>query len=188
MSIWEDQHWYAVRTRSNFEWRVTAELSAKGVECFLPSVRQIRQWKDRRKEIDQPLFSGYVFSRFAGNAQSRVRILSTTGAVSILGTGSQIEPIPDREIDQIRTMLAAKVNCFAHPFLQEGCCVRVRRGPLKGLSGLLDRFKNNTRLVLSVSLLSQSVAAEVDISDVEYVGQAASPQPAFSQSVAWATP
>jgi transcription termination/antitermination protein NusG len=162
--------WYALRTRSNFEKHVVSELALKGVDHYLPCLREIRWWKDRRKEIEEPLFRGYVFTRFADNPVNRLQVLKTLGAVNILGQGAQIEPIPDAEIDSIRAMLAANVRCFVHPFLREGCRVRVRRGPLKGLEGLLVRFKNDARLVISVNLLSQSVAAEIDIGDVQYCG------------------
>lgn len=170
MSILAEEKWYAVRTRSNFEKRVSDELAQKGVDCYLPCLREIRQWKDRRKEIMQPLFAGYVFTRFADSNAGRLRILSTAGVVRILGQGTEIEAIPDNEIESIRAMLSANVRCHIHPFLREGSRVRVRRGPLKGLEGLLMRFKNDVRLVVSVGLLSQAVAAEIDIGDVEYAG------------------
>lgn len=169
-----------MRTRSNFEKRVADELAYKGVSCYLPCLHEVRQWKDRRKEIRRPLFAGYVFARFADSGAMRIHVLSASGAVRILGRGSQIEAIPDAEIDSVRAMLAANVRCYAHPFLREGSRVRVRRGPLRGLEGLLIRFKNDARLVVSVGLLSQAVAAEIDIGDVEYAGQ----NPAVGKTVA----
>ena len=159
--------WYAVYTRSNFEKRVATELAAKNVEHYLPVVPQLHQWKDRRKMIDVPVFPGYVFARFPDSLQARLRVLRTAGAVRILGQGERIEPVPDAEIESIRRLLKANVPCFAHPFLREGAWVRVKRGPLRGLEGLLVRVKSRSRLVLSVTLLSQSVATEMDTSDVE---------------------
>jgi transcription antitermination factor NusG len=161
--------WYAVYTRSNFEKRVAAELTAKHIENYLPVVQQLHQWKDRRKMVEVPVFPGYVFSRFRDSSQTRLQVLRTAGAVRILGQADQIEPIPDYEIESIRRLLKANVPCFAHPFLREGAWVRVKRGPLKDLEGLLVRLKSKTRLVLSISLLSQSVATEIDIVDVEVV-------------------
>jgi transcription antitermination factor NusG len=93
--------------------------------------------------------------------------------VHILGQGDRIEPILDEEIYGLRELLESNARCMAHPLLKEGAWVRVKRGPLKDLEGLLIRVKNQTRLVLSISLLSQSVSTEVDARDVEYLRPAA---------------
>jgi transcription antitermination factor NusG len=159
-----------VRTRSNFERRVGDEVSAKGIETYVPSFHELSQWKDRKKVLERPLFPGYVFARFVDGADARLRVLRTPGAVQILGQGSWIEPVQAQEIEAIRKLLAASVRCLAHPFLREGMRVRVRSGVLEGLEGLLVRFKNECRLVLSVDLLRQSVAMEVDVRDVEPAG------------------
>jgi transcription antitermination factor NusG len=166
--------WYAVYTRSNFEKRLVSDLTALHVENYLPVVEQVHQWKDRKKLIEAPVFPGYVFARFADSPHNRIKVLRATGTVRILGQGDRIEPVPDFEIESIRRLLKANVPCFAHPFLKEGAWVRVRRGPLKEVEGLLVRVKSKTRLVLSVALLSQSVATEIDISDVEVLKPAGS--------------
>jgi len=161
--------WYAVYTRSNFEKKVAAELAAKRLESYVPVVEETHQWKDRRKRIEVPVFPGYVFARFADSGRTRLEILKTPGAVRILGHAGGIDPVPDPELDAVRRLLKANVACLAHPFLREGAWVRVKRGPLFDLEGLLVRVKNRTRLLLSVTMLSQSVTTEIDISDVEVV-------------------
>jgi transcription antitermination factor NusG len=159
--------WYAVRTRSNFEKQAAAQIGAKGFEIYLPAFRELHQWKDRTKAIDRPLFPGYLFARTLDTNERRLMILKSAGVVQILGTGNSIEPVPDQQVESVKRMLDASISCFAHPYLREGTRVRIRRGILKGLQGLLVRFKNAYRLVLSVDLLCQSVATEVDIQDVE---------------------
>ena len=159
--------WYAVHTRSKCERSVADELSAKGVECYLPTTRSIHRWKDRKKEIVLPLFPGYLFTRIADDGASRLQVLRTSGTVRILGHGTQIEPVPDYEIDALKRLLESRAPCFAYPFLKEGSWVRVKHGPLEGVEGLLTRIKNNSRLVLSVQMLAQSVATEIDAADVE---------------------
>ena len=161
--------WYAVYTRSNFEKRVAKELGIKLVESYLPVVEQLHQWKDRKKLVEMPVFPGYVFARFRDCSSTRLNVLRTPGTVRILGQGDQIEPVADVEIESIQRLLKADVSCFVHPFLREGAWVRVKRGALKDVEGLLVRMKSKTRLVLSISLLSQSVATEIDISDVEVI-------------------
>jgi transcription antitermination factor NusG len=161
-------NWYAVHTRSNYEQRIGAELVRKGFECYVPVFREVHQWKDRRKMVEVPVFRSYVFGRFSDTNQSRQAVLRCDGAVRILGSGNTITPIPEREIETLQGMLKkAASRCLAHPLLQEGAWVRVKRGPLKDLEGLLVRVKNQTRLVISIALLSQAVSAEVDAGDVQ---------------------
>jgi len=159
-------HWYAVFTRSHFEKKLASELTAKGVENYVPLFQELHQWKDRKKLVELPVFPSYVFAHFVDTGAQRLQILKCPGTVRILGIEGRLEPIPELEIESIRRLLSADVPCFAHPFLKEGAWVRVKRGSLKGLEGLLVRVKNKTRLVLSVTLLSQAVATEIDIHDV----------------------
>jgi len=163
----EAPSWYAVHVRSNFEKRVATELGAKGVECYVPAVKETHAWTDRKKVIEVPLFPGYVFTRFYDTPALRHTVVRSCGAVRILGPGESIEPVPNSEIEAIQRILQANVPLLAHPLLREGALVRIRRGPLKDLEGLLVRIKSQTRLVLSVELLSRSVSTEVDASDVE---------------------
>lgn len=162
--------WYAVHTRSNFEQRVAGELGSKGLEICFPAYEEIHQWKDRKRKVAVPLFPGYLFVRFANSPELRLQVLKTARVVRILGNGGGIEAVPDEEIEAVQGLLRSNVACHAHPFLREGVRVRVKRGALKDLEGTLVRFKNRARLVISVALIAQSVAAEVDIRDVEPVG------------------
>lgn len=159
--------WYAVHTRSNFESRVAEDLQGKGIEHFVPSYEEVHQWKDRRKTVRLPLFPGYVFVRVQDSNESRIHVLRTRGVVRILGNGTAIEPVPEPEIEAVRAIVNARTRCTPFPFLSEGSPVRVIRGALAGLEGLLVKIKNQTRLVVSVSLLARSVAAEVDAWNIE---------------------
>jgi transcription antitermination factor NusG len=156
-----------VQTRSNFEKKVGEELRAKNVEAYLPVVRQVHRWKDRNKELNVPLFPGYIFVRMAACDASRLQVLRTGGAVRILGNGRTIEPIPECEIDAVRRLIHSKLPFATHAFIREGDLVRVRRGPLAGVEGLLLRIKSQHRLIISVNILCQSVATEVDAGNVE---------------------
>lgn len=158
--------WYAVQTRSNFEKRVVEDLRLKGLESFLPAIREYHRWKDRKKLVEVPVFPGYVFVNFSASPREQLTVLNTPGAARILGLGGNPEPIPSTEIDAIRILVASGCPFSQYPFLKEGAKVVVTRGPLRGISGILLKFRNSSRMVLSITLLSQSVAAEVDSSDV----------------------
>jgi transcription antitermination factor NusG len=152
--------WYAIRTRAKAEAIAVNALKAKGYEHYCPSSRVLRKWADRTIEAYKPLFPGYIFCRF--DANERLSILTTTGVLEILGIGSQLSPIPDEEIDAIRSAQTSGLRLESHPYLQEGEKVLIQSGALKGLEGILVRKKSNWKLIISVTILQRSVAVEVD--------------------------
>ena len=156
--------WYAVRTRSRHEKQVRDRLAAEGVEQLLPTVMRLSQWKDRKKEIEVPLFSGYCFARFPW--PERTAVLKVFGVVDIVGNGSRPEPIPDDEIEALKVLMACKLPYDAHPYLREGMVVEVRRGPLEGVRGILLRKAKRHRLVISIHLIRQAASVEIDDRDV----------------------
>lgn len=171
-----DAVWYAVHTRHQHEKLVAQRLASKGFEVFLPLYTEVRQWRDRTKRLELPLFSCYVFLR--GDMDRQLPIVTTPGVHGMLATGGKLSGIPEEEIQAVRSVVENRVNVEPYPFLNCGDLVRVKSGVLKGLEGFLVRKKGQTRLVVSVSLLERSVAAEVDASTVERVsGTQARPVP-----------
>jgi transcription termination/antitermination protein NusG len=157
-------HWYALRTRSRHEKMVRDQLAQQGIEPLLPTVKRLSQWKDRKKEVEVPLFSGYCFVRFTSD--QKLPVLKTVGVVDIVGGGQRPEPIPDEEITAIQTLIASVLPYDPHPYLQEGMQVEVIRGPLQGLHGILLRKEKRHRLVLGIRLIQQAAAVEIDTADV----------------------
>jgi transcription antitermination factor NusG len=166
----EDLQWWAIYTRHQHEKVVADVLSAKGFEVFLPLYDSIRRWKDRQKLLSLPLFPCYVFVR--GGISRRLPIISTPGVHMALTYGDQIAVIPEKEIDAIRRTIEGPFRIEPHPFLRCGDRVRVIRGSLQGVEGILIRKKNQYRLVLSVDMLAKSVAVEIDAADVESIAEA----------------
>lgn len=163
----EGSHWWALYTRHQHEKQVAGALQRKGIEVFLPLYDSFRRWKDRRKVLALPLFPCYVFVR--GLRECRLGILSTPGVHAILTRGEKAAEIPEEEIQAIRRSLDARYAVEPHPYLSCGDRVRVTRGALEGIEGVLVRKKNLFRLVLSVEMLAQSVAVEIDGTDVQPV-------------------
>jgi transcription antitermination factor NusG len=159
-----DLHWYALRTRSRHEKVVRDELLSQGIEPLLPTVKRLSQWKDRKKEIEVPLFSGYCFVRFASD--HKLPVLKTIGVVDIVGNRHRPEPIPDDEIVAIKTLMTSVLPYDPHPYLREGMMVEVIRGPLQGVRGILLRKEKRHRLVLGVRVIQQAAVVEIDIADV----------------------
>lgn len=157
-------YWFALRTKARHEKQVRDRLAAHGFEPLLPIVKQLSQWKDRRKEVELPLFSGYCFARFRW--EDRLPVANVTGVVSIIGSGSHPERIPEEEIEALRALMASHLAYGTHPYLEEGMSVEVTRGPLEGVRGVLLRRDKRHRLVISVHLIKQAAAVEIDDCDV----------------------
>lgn len=159
--------WYAAYTNARHEKRVIEFLSGRLVECYLPSYRSVRRWKDRRTEIELPLFPGYVFVRIA--YRSRLLVLTAPGVAQIVSFDGKPAPILESEIEALRQGLSKTSRFEPHPYLKVGRRVRVKSGPLSGMEGILLRRKDGFRLVLSIELIMRSVAIEVDEADVDPV-------------------
>ena len=157
-------HWYALRTRSRHEKVVRDQLLHQGIEPLLPTVKRLNQWKDRKKEVEVPLFLGYCFVRFTSD--QKLSVLKTTGVVDIVGGGQRPEPIPDEEISAIQMLMTSVLRYDPHPYLQEGMKVEVIRGPLQGVHGILLRKDKRHRLILGVRLIQQAAAVEINVADV----------------------
>jgi transcription antitermination factor NusG len=163
----ESSDWWALYTRHQHEKTVASMLSAKGFEVFLPLYESTRRWKDRSKLITLPLFPCYVFLR--GGLDRRLQVVTTPGVHMVLLRGEHVAAIPEAEIQAIRRAVEGPFRVEPHPFLKCGERVRVTRGSLEGVEGILVRKKNLYRLVLSVDMMAQSVAMEIDATDVEPV-------------------
>jgi transcription antitermination factor NusG len=162
-----DSPWWAVYTRHQHEKTVAEMLSTKGFDVFLPLYDSVRRWKDRKKTLSLPLFPCYVFVR--GGMTRKLQVVSTPGVHMILYRGEQVAVIAEAEMHAIRAAVNGQFRVEPHPFLKCGDRVRVLRGSLEGVEGILTRKKNLVRLVLSVEMLAQSVAVEVNASDVEAI-------------------
>jgi len=152
--------WFALQVRSRYEKNVASFLDGKGYEWFLPTYRSRRRWSDRIKDVELPLFPGYLFCRF--NPQDRLPILKTPGMISIVGTAKIPTAVDEAEIVALRTLVASGVPRQPWPYLQVGQRVRIEQGALCGLEGILLQHKGHDRVILSVTLLQRSVAAEID--------------------------
>jgi transcription antitermination factor NusG len=160
-------HWYAVYTSPRHEKRVREHLGHRRVECFLPLFRSVRRWKNGCKaQVELPLFPGYVFVSILRS--ERVRVLDVPGILSFVGPKGEPAQLPDVEIETLRSGLhLQKFEPYSN--LIVGQEVRIKAGPLAGLAGVLVRSANGFRVVLTVELIQQSVAVELDAADVEAI-------------------
>ena len=157
--------WFAVSVKTHAERSVARVFETKGYEQFVPLYKETHQWSVRRKQVEVPLFTRYVFCRF--DARFRLPILKTPGVLSIVGTTAGPIPVESHELEALRQMERSGVLCQPWPYIHQGQRVRVRYGALSGVEGLVLRSKKDCRLILSVTLLQRSVAIELNSSWVE---------------------
>jgi transcription antitermination factor NusG len=165
-------HWYALQTFPRHEKRLHEDLRLRGVESFLPLYETVHRWKNGcsvRGEL--PLFPGYLFVRI--DPRERFKALSPRGAISLVGSGSDPWPLPDMEIAGLRATVESR-EFAPHPYLAVGQKVRIKTGPLANLTGNLVRQSGGLRVVLSIELIQQAAAVEVDADNVEPIGPAPS--------------
>jgi transcription antitermination factor NusG len=155
-----NRRWYGLHVRPRFEKIVALHLKQKGYEEYLPLYINRRQWSDRIKEIEKPLFPGYLFCRF--DASQRLPILVVPGVLSVVGCGKNPVRIPDEEIVAVRNVVESGLDYEPSGFVTTGQVVRVESGPLRGMVGIASTYKNNCRLIISVNSLRRSVSVELD--------------------------
>jgi transcription antitermination factor NusG len=160
-------NWFAAYTNSHHEKRVALHFAERRIESFLPLYSTPHRWRNRCEMIVQlPLFPNYVFVRI--DPRDRVRVLEVPGVFSLVGFGRTLAPLPDFEIETLRSGLGQR-KIEPHPYLVIGARVRIKAGPMMGMEGVLVRKKDNLRVVLALDVIMQSVAVEVDAEDLEPV-------------------
>jgi transcription antitermination factor NusG len=152
--------WFALAVKPRHDKAVARTLEGKGFETLVPLYRKYQRCGTRSAESKLPLFPGYVFCRF--NVLMRLPILTTPGVTQILGTGNTPAPLSENEIVSLQTAINADLPLQPFPFLQVGQRVRIQEGVLAGVVGIVIRFKQSLRLVLSVTLLQRSILLEID--------------------------
>ena len=159
--------WFAVSTRSRQEKAVALRLDAARITNFLPLAKETRQWSDRKKVIEVPLFDGYIFVLIDPLQKEKLAILNTPGVVRFIGNQKGPLLIPDAQIESLRTILAMRVEVEPHAYLNVGDRVRVVRGMLAGVEGTLIRSSSDTRIVVSIETIRRSISLEISSRDVE---------------------
>lgn len=162
--------WYALRIRSNQEKVVSSILETKGFERYLPLYRAKRRWSDRVKELELPLFPGYLFCRLDMN-DAAVPVITTPGVIAITGTGKIPVPIPEEEIEAVRTVIRSGLAVMPWPGLTAGSRVLIEHGPLMGVEGIAVDVEDQCRLVVSIHLLRRSLSVEIDRSWARPIGK-----------------
>jgi transcriptional antiterminator NusG len=163
----EADSWYGLQTRPRHEKIVAHRLEERGVTAFLPLISEEHRWSDRKKTVQVPLFSCYVFAKFAPNRSERLRVLRVDGVFGLVGDRGEGTPIPDEQIAAVQSLVETQLPWSTHPFLKIGQRVRIRSGVLDGLEGILVSRNGDRSLVISVDAIQRSLAVRVEGYEVE---------------------
>ena len=165
----ETPNWYALLTRARHEKMVAYRLREHGVDAFLPLVTQVRHWRQRKKKVELPLFSCYVFAKLLPTNEDRLRALRIDGVFGLVGARGAGTPIPEEQIESVRRLLERHLPWGSHPFLKIGQRVRIRTGALDGVEGILVSRSGENTLVVSIDAIQRSLAVHIEGYDVEPV-------------------
>jgi len=157
----KDKNWFAVYVKSRHEKSVYSELQQKGIESSLPLATQTRQWSDRKKKVDVPLFRGYVFVKI-DITDGKLPVLTTTGVVKFVTFSSKTVSIPEEQMFWLDQLLLSELNLETETDFPVGAEVDVMFGPLKGLKGRVKQKNSETRLIVWFDAIMQGVSVEID--------------------------
>lgn len=168
-SINKQNKWYALYTKPRHEKIAEAAIQLKGIETYLPLNRVLRQWSDRKKWIEEPLFKGYVFVN--GDNSECYKAIQSRGVMCMVSFSGRPAIVRDEEIFLLRNILREKADVEQVPHIQPGELVEICRGPLTGLSGVLQEYRGTSKIVLTFPSIQQHVRFCVDLGDVKKTGQ-----------------
>jgi transcription termination/antitermination protein NusG len=162
--LYAEPHWYACYTRARHEKQVESQLRQRGLDSYLPLVQQIRQWSDRKKAVQFPLFPSYVFGRFTLSEVHAV--LTTPGVSTIVRANGYPTPIPVADLENVKKFVAALAESGLEPdprpFLAEGQWVRVLEGPFEGVQGIVVERRGRKRVLVGLAAIGQGLEIDID--------------------------
>jgi len=152
--------WYAIYTKPRHEKKAAELLKDKKFEVYLPLIKKVRQWKDRKKKIDTPLFNSYLFVNF--NYQNRFDVLGTHGIVKIINFSGEPAIVPEWQIESLRRMLDFPETVKIEHYIRPGEIVEITDGPMRGMRGTVTTKKGSRRIVLSIDGIYQTISVQID--------------------------
>ena|ERR1700761_1427028 len=158
--------WYPVYTHPRAEKKAYQSLLNKGIEAYLPLKRQLKQWSDRKKWIDEPFIKSYLFVHISEHEQTEV--LMTKGVARFIYFGGKIAPMPDRQINDLKLLMTSSFELeITEENLLPGEKIIIKAGPLKGMTGEIISYRSQKQLALRLENLGYSVIIHVAASLID---------------------
>jgi transcription antitermination factor NusG len=149
--------WYPLQTRYQCEKKVDAALRHEGFESFAPMQLETRQWSDRTKLVESPLFPGYTFVRMEAEPELLIKVLRLPGLVRFVMSGRELVAVPNEEIETVRALVQSSISYQPGPFPAVGARVRIHGGFLEGVEGILTAQTGRGEIVISVGAIQRSL-------------------------------
>ena len=163
-----EMHWHALYVRSRAEKKVYDQLVDQGYEAYLPLITRVKQWSDRKKKLEEPLFKSYVFVR--NNERQHYFVLGVYGVVRFVTFEHEAVVVPEKQILAIKKYIDNPVENeedLKNIDLKEGQLVRITNGPMQGLTGRLISVKSKRRLLVNIDVVGQSIPVSLPRTKVE---------------------
>ena len=158
--------WYPVYTHARAEKKAYQALVSKGIEAYLPLHRQLKQWSDRKKWIEEPFIKSYLFVRIT--EQNQREVLMTKGIARFIYFSNKITSMPDRQIEQLKLLMASPYELeVTEENLQPGEKILIKAGPLKGIEGEIIAYRSQKQLLLRLEKLGCSIIVNVAAALIE---------------------
>ncbi len=161
------KNWYALYTRPRHEKKAFDLLIEKGATAYLPLLLTVREYKTRKKKVELPLFPSYMFCEF--EYKDRFTILETHGIIKIVNFNGVPATVPEWQIEAMRTVLLKPESLKLENYFKQGDLVQVMSGPFKGLQGTVVNKKGESRLVITIDGIMQSLSVNIDIDNLKTV-------------------
>ena len=169
MNLAEQYNWYPVYTNPRAEKKAADLLIKKGIETYLPLQRQLKQWSDRKKWTEEPLIKSYLFVKIT--LQQQMDVLTTQGVCRFLYFSGKVASMPERQILQLQLLLATETEMeVLHRPFKTGEKVRVKAGPLMGLTGELVNLHSQKRMIIRLDHTGQVVLVQIPMVFLEPFG------------------
>ncbi len=155
-----DKQWIVVRSKPRSEKVVHNELVKKNIESYLPLLKERRKWSDRKKWVEFPLFSSYLFARI--DIKDSIFVLQTQGVNTIVKFGKQIAIVQNSVIEAIRLAMEGGYQLEPVEYFVEGNQVEVIAGPMKGVKGIVAKLKGQNRLIIKIDAIQQALSIQIE--------------------------
>ena len=155
-----DKQWIVVRSKPRSEKVAHNELVKKNIEAYLPLLKERRKWSDRKKWVEFPLFSSYLFARI--DIKDSIFVLQTQGVNTIVKFGKQIAIVQNSVIEAIRLAMEGGYQLEPVEYFVEGNQVEVIAGPMKGVKGIVVKLKGQNRLIIKIDAIQQALSIQIE--------------------------
>ena len=155
-----DKQWIVVRSKPRSEKVAHNELVKKNIEAYLPLLKERRKWSDRKKWVEFPLFSSYLFARI--DIKDSIFVLQTQGVNTIVKFGKQIAIVQNSVIEAIRLAMEGGYKLEPVEYFVEGNRVEVVAGPMNGVKGIVAKLKGQNRLIIKIDAIQQALSIQIE--------------------------